>query len=283
MSWPQPSQYPGNPDQPSQSHPGYPPSQPSYGQQAPTSGQPYSGAGHPAPPTQPSYGYQQTPGQPGAGYSQQPGQAFPGPGVPPPPPAPPKKSNAGKIVLIALLAVLVLCGGGGALAYFALKDDVKGAVEAANTRVVAPDTLGGRPKLTDSNFQSLSDELLTGMKSDVPEATGHVGAFYGDPQNDDMVMIAAISGLIKDPAEELDRLVDGAGSAGAIQNIKSVDAGPLGGVAKCGETSESGIDMAVCFWADHGSLGVVFIYFTKADEAAHAEFLKIRSEVEKRS
>jgi hypothetical protein len=193
---------------------------------------------------------------------------------------PQKKSNVLKIILITFAVLLVLCLGGGVAAYFAFKDDVGDVVKATQTRLVAPETLAGRPKITKPELQAAADQMVTGMKTSLPGATSTVGAFYGDPAKQDMVMIAGASGLIADPEKQLNDSITSMGTGGlTLSNVKSIEPGPLGGVAKCGDASTGGIKMGVCIWADRGSLGVIGIYF-QTGEQAQAEFVKIRSEVE---
>ncbi len=217
----------------------------------------------------------------------QPG-AQPQPGFPPapqpgfPPAAPQKKSNVGKILLIILAAVLLLCVGGSAIVFFAFKDDVKEAVEAVNTRVVEPETLGGRNKVTDPELQALAVEMVADIKQSVPNSTSTVGGFYGDIEKQDLVMIVGASGIIADPAKELDDAAKGVSTELGVTNMASIDPGPLGGTAKCGDGTTEEIPVGVCVWADKGSVGMIAIYFKSAKET-QAEFLAIRAAVEKRS
>ncbi|GGO26271.1 hypothetical protein [Micromonospora parathelypteridis] len=246
--------------------------------------------GQPGQPPQP--GQPQQPGQPG--QPQQPGgwpppqqQGFPPaqPGQPylPGGPPPAKKSNVGKIVLIVLAVVLVLCLGGVAITWFAVKDDVGDVVDATKTRVVAPETLAGRPKLTDPQLQAAADDLVTQMKSEVQNETSTIGAFYGDPTKQDLVMIAAVSGLMTDPKKELEDAVTGLSTELSVTNMAVVEAGPLGGDARCGDGKAAGdVPLGICVWSDRGSLGMVVIYF-KTAEQVKAEFATIRGQVEQRS
>ncbi|HET8661654.1 MAG TPA: hypothetical protein VFM55_21985 [Micromonosporaceae bacterium] len=243
------------PEQPYQPQPGYPPQ------------------GYPPP----QYGHPQQP------EHQQPhqwaGQAGP-PGPPVPPPA--KKSRAGRIVLIVVAVLVVLCGGVSAIAYFALRDDVGSVVDAANTRVEAPATLLGRDKITDPDLVKTATEMVESMRKDITNETGAVGAFYGDPAKRDMIMIAAASGLVRDPQAELDSAFAEIGSSGLkVSPPVVVDPGPLGGHAKCADGTAEDVPMAMCVWADNGSMGVVVFYFKKVDQIK-AEFVKVRGEVEKR-
>ena len=69
-----------------------------------------------------------------------------------------------------------------------------------------------------------------------------------------------------------------AAGAGAPQG----GTGPLGGEAKCGKADASGVDMALCAWADEGSVGWIIWYF-KSVRQAKAEFADLRGEIEKSS
>ncbi|MFI7487439.1 hypothetical protein ACIBXA_03555 [Micromonospora echinaurantiaca] len=269
----QPGGYPA-PQQggyPSQQSGGYPPQQ--------SGGYPSQQSG--GYPSQQSGGYpsQQSGGYPPqGGYpSQQSGQPY-APAGPPPK----KKSGAGKVVLIVLAVVLVLCLGGAAVTWFAVKDDVGDAVDAAKTRVVAPATLAGRPQITDTELASLSEQMVSEMKSTVQNETSAVGAFYGDPAKQDLVMVAAASGLIADPKKELDDAVNGLSAELSVSNMADVDPGPLGGDARCGDGKTDAVELGVCVWADKGSVGMIVIFFSSADKAK-AEFVGMRGQIEQRS
>jgi hypothetical protein len=290
-----------NPDTPSSvpPQPGFPPpgygQQPSYGQ-APPYGQPSYGD-QPTVFGQPTaYGEPTAYGQPTA-YGEQPGF---------PPPQPPKKSKAVPIVLVSLAVLLVLCVGGGTAIFMAgrnkAKEIVDTAKDAANSppspagtptgkqpqkpqskiTVTEPKTLGGRPKLTDAQFSTLADELQKGLAS-VPNATATVGALYGTPAKQDIVIIASAAAPIANPKRELDSTFLGAGIGGLkVTGIKTINAGPLGGVAKCGKADAGGIDLAMCSWADDGSVGWIMSFF-KSVNSAKTEFPKLRGQIEKKS
>ena len=300
----QPPHYPtsGYPDPGQQSYPGYgrPPGQPGYqggGQPSyPDYGQPgyqgggqqsYPGYGQPSQPGyqsggQPTYpDYAQPAGQSYPGYAQPDQEAYPG-HSPVSAPPPPKKSKAGKIVLIVIAALVLLCGGGVAVTLFAFKDDAQEIVDASKTRLVEPETLGERPKINDADFQKIADQMVGSMQKSLPGASSTVGAFYGDPAKEDLVMVAGASALVADPEKELDAAITGFSAALKITNVKAVEPGPLGGIAKCGDANAQGVDMGVCVWADRGSLGVVAIYF-KNGEQAQAELVAIRQAVEQQA
>ncbi len=284
-----------NPDVPSSVPPSYPPTQ-SY----PTSGSPdqgqgqYGGTQYGSPPPSPY-------GQPD--YAQ---QGFGQPGFPPAQP-PKKKSKTLPIILTAVGIVLVLCVGGTIAAVMAAnnsKDKVDQVIadatrtptagpttdtataeptpEAENIEIVEPKTLGGRPKLTDPQFASVATELENELKS-VPGSTSSVGALYGTVAKQDIVIVAAAAAPIANPERELDQAFYGAGVGGLkISNISAAPTGALGGSAKCGSAKTGDIDMAICSWADDGSLGMLIWYF-KSVAKAKAELPRLRAQIEKKS
>ncbi|MEJ3744494.1 hypothetical protein WEI85_14500 [Actinomycetes bacterium KLBMP 9797] len=266
-------------DQPSYGQPqgqpsyGQPQGQPSYGQQP--AGQPSYGQD---PAGQPQYG--QPAGQPQYGQpAGQPGFGDPAAGQPPMG-QPPRKSSAGKIVLIVLSVVLILCVGGAVTGFVLLKDDVKDVVEATGTRVVEPETLGGRAKITDPTIQTQIDNTITSMKDALPGATSTVGRAYGDVAKQEMVMVMAVSHFSADPEDTMNDALSGMRQGGLVSdNMASVDPGPLGGVAKCGDGSASGIDFAICSWTDKGSWGAIIYYFKKVEDL-QPEFVSMRGAIE---
>jgi hypothetical protein len=92
-----------------------------------------------------------------------------------------------------------------------------------------------------------------------------------------------VSGIVADPAKEVDESFTGMSSSGLnVTNIQSVEPGPLGGEAKCGDSSSEGISLGVCSWADFGSIGMVVIYNSSGAQAA-GEFTEIRGAIEQKS
>ncbi|MEV0152417.1 hypothetical protein AB0H57_01560 [Micromonospora sp. NPDC050686] len=242
------------------------------------------------------------------------GMAPPGPpagGFPPAPPA--KKSSLPLILSLSLAGLLVLCLGGGALAYVALSNGDQDTPSARPTptgtaspetaapspsaeddeepeatakfprvRLVTPKTLSGRPKSTDPELRALAAEMVGDMRSTVQNETGAVSAFYGSPEKRDLVMVAAASGLILDPATELADAVEGFRTELSVKKMTPVPPGPLGGRASCGDGEGSGLPIGVCVWADTGSVGVLLFFFSSAAKAK-AQFVKVRGQIEKQS
>ena len=290
-------QYPGQPN-PDQQYPGQPHSAQPYSGQ-PYSGQPYSGQPNPDVPSS----VPPQPGLPQPTYGMQPGYPAAEP--------PKRKSKALPIVLVAVAVVLVLCVGGGTAAFLLVRNSTEGVAdaiesaeplptvtgaaptteptadptptEAARTiTVVEPKRLGGRPKLTDEQFARIAEDLEDEL-SEAPGATTSVGALYGTVAKRDIVVIAGVAAPVDDPGKELTGTFFGAGVGGLdVTGITEVEPGPLGGEAKCGKADASGVNMALCAWADEGSVGWIIWYF-KSVKQAKAEFAKLRGEIEKAS
>jgi hypothetical protein len=321
MSQPPSSPYPQEPysGQPGSGAPrGYPPpgvpQQPTYGSPPPqTYGSPQPQTyGSPQPQTygspQPqTYGspQPQTYGSPepqtygspqpqAYGTPQQPGYDVPG-SYPPPdafspaggvnpqfwPPPVKKKSSALKIALIVVAVIAVLCVGGIGIAFVAAKDKVADVVDATKISVVTPETLGGREKVTDptltSSVSSLDSEL-----GKVPGATGSVGAIYGDVAEQDLVMVAAAATISGSAQSRFDQFTQGMSSGGLdVKNLTDTPPGPLGGVARCGDSKTGGVPMAICVWSDNGCIGMIAMMF-KQKAALEKEFVAMRGQIEQK-
>ena len=310
---PYPESGPPYPERPSSGQPSYGPqpgpgsSQPAYGSPSvppPSSAPPPSSvspSGYgPSPYGQPHYGSEPQYG-PQPGHGPQPGYGEPQYGVGVPPPVPPKKSRALPIVLVTVAVLLVLCVGGSVAIFLVARNSTSGKNEAADATpavsgrpatestptaqartitVVEPSKLGGRPKLTDRQFADLADTIESDLAKE-PGSGNTVSALYGDPSEENVVIMAAAEAEVDSPAAALTGTFAGAGLSGfKVTGIQSIDPGPLGGVAKCGKAKESDIDIVMCGWADEGSIGWVMWYFESVG-AARAEFAKLRGQIEK--
>lgn len=256
--------YPPNPgEQP----PPYGHQPPPYGHQPPPYGQP------------PSYEQPSAPGQLPPPYGQQPPpQPFGAPpagfgGFPPAPPA--RKSRALPIVLLSLGIVAVLCIGGFTALYLVGKKTVD---DLAAVTITEPATIGNRPKLESQEFAAITADMEKSLSA-YPGAQSSFGAIYGDPNQQDMVAALATKAVIADPQKELDASFATFGKEAPVSGLTKADTGTLGGVAQCGTSSVAGVDVAVCGWADEGSVGMVMWFFKTAPDV-QAEFPQVRAAIE---
>ncbi|MEU6076400.1 hypothetical protein [Micromonospora sp. NPDC047074] len=296
--WPA-TPHPGPP--PAQPYPTQPYSTPPYSTPPPNSTPPYS----PPHSTPPHGAY---PGTPQAGFPA--GQYA---GYPPHPAAGGGQARSRQLILaLGLVGLLVLCLGGGGLAYVALNDDGSpdprptptagptqassatpsaatsspatpspDASEAPRIRVVAPDTLAGRAKSTEPTLKKAADDMVRELRTSVTGETGVAGAFYGSADERNMVMVIAASAFVLNPERELDDTVKGMSKGLSVKRMTTIAPGPQGGLAKCGDGESAGVPLGVCAWADHGSVGVIVMFFSSAAASA-AEFVAIRGEIEQK-
>lgn len=298
--------YPPNPS--GEPEPTYssPPTDPYYGQQQPAY-PPTNPQGWPAQPgttaQQPVFDPGQTPvydpnsGQPvySAPTAQQP--AYPAY-------TQPQASGGSKAPLwIALGIVLLLLIGGGATAAVLLagKNDKKassspttpGPVQttssaptqgppASTITLTTPQSVGDYSLATDPAFTGLADQAKSGLSGLGASTTDTIAAAYqnsGDATK--LALVIAATAPLSNPDAELDALFTGfaQGLGSSPTDVHEVDAGPLGGKAKCANATSSGQDMLVCGWVDDGSLGVVVMFNTESSEG-EGVFLDFRSAVE---
>lgn len=297
--------YPGQPGYPGQPYPAQPgyPGQPYQGQ--PNPDVPSSVPPQPGYPAQPAYAQQPSYPQPEYGGYPQPGYSPAGPPTQGYPPAPKKKSKALPITLVSIALVLVVCVGGSTAIYLAGRNTVEGLADAISSgaptpgatgrteptedaaiaptiTIAEPKKLSGRPKVTDPTFAATADQLKKSLAL-LPGATQTVGAVYGTPSKQDLVLVVAAKSFVADPKTELDNAFSGSNvDSLKLTGITSIPAGPLGGVAKCAKGKGGGSPLSMCAWADEGSSGWVIWYFTSLSKAK-AEFIKVRGQVEKKS
>ena len=174
-------------------------------------------------------------------------------------PAPLPRRRTGLKVALAILVTLAV---GAGLGYFYARPFL---VEFPAT-LTMPESVAGMPRLTDARFQEISD-AMTSFLRDRAGADSSIAAFYapvGSPAR--AVLVSAGTGFVLHPAGALDDGLAGfaKGSGLTVTDVTSTGPGVLGGVAKCGQTQM----LAVCAWADHGSVGAVVGFSRTIPETA---------------
>lgn len=159
------------------------------------------------------------------------------------------RSSRRRLILLGALLALAVAGVG-----------VFGTVgwriyQQSDATLITPPEVAGLTRDDSERARTTADYLRTGFAADI-NTEESIGAVYADPAAPQRsVLLFGGTGLIWQPERDLDRLFalvsDG---EGAITGLREVDPGSLGGVMKCGALSGQGEDMAVCGWADHGSV-----------------------------
>jgi hypothetical protein len=230
------------------------------------------------PPAPPQYPAHPVSGQPPAG------------GYPPPQPAPPgvipyagaptaapRKRRRGWLIGLSLVAVVLLgCCGIAAVVVAPYVGEYPSSIDA-------PSTLAGLDKIQDPQIDQLGDQLTQQLKQKNARLDNAVvGMYSANGDRGHAVLVLGATGLVFSPGREVDNAFQGMSESGLpVSDKKNYDAGALGGAVKCGSGSVQRIDLTVCAWGDHGSVGMGIFYNRPASESATL-FLRIREEMLKR-
>jgi hypothetical protein len=280
----------------------YPP--PPSGDPLPPPVDPYDSPQH----TEVNFGH---PGYTQPGYTQpghaQPGHAQPGyvqPGYtqphypmapPPPPPAPGSRTVAITLVSVAI-ALVLLVGGGTAL--YLIGSNLSGDSEKNSTQgkgattsptptttavedeisISEPDTLNGQPKIEAEELESLTADL-EGVLEGYPGAANAFGAVYGSLADKKLVTALAAEVDIDDPQRMLDTVFQSFSGESQLTGVSPASTGSLGGVAQCGSAVIGKENVAICGWADEGSVGMI-LYFYETAVDVKGDFPDMRAEIE---
>ncbi|GAA4960405.1 hypothetical protein [Actinoplanes utahensis] len=269
-----------------------PPGQPPYPPPVDPFNQPHTEVDH----GQPVYG-QPGYGQPGYGqqvYGQQ-GYGQPGYPMAPPPQAP--KSRTVAITLLSAAIALVVVVGGGTVIYLAgdrsggdkgdtvaqrqsVSPSAGPSETSARDRITIkePAWLNGQPKIVAEELNSLTTELEKEIQ-DYPGAANAFGAVYGSIADKQMTVALAAEVDIDDPRIMLDTVFQSFSDKNQLTNVSEASVGQLGGVAQCGNARVGKDDMALCGWADEGSVGM-FLFFYKTAVDVKGDFPGMRAEIE---
>jgi hypothetical protein len=151
--------------------------------------------------------------------------------------------------------------------------------------VNAPDTLSGRPMVTDSAITGDIPQQKAQLQQSVPNVGSTAVAIYGTKRAGNVVGVHALAAPIGDPRGQLMEGLNEMGGNGIdpVSGIEQVPPGPLGGDARCGNSGVGGKPIVVCGWADQGSLGYITWYSKTALNDAAGQFAALRTQIEHRS
>ncbi|GAA1594572.1 hypothetical protein [Actinoplanes couchii] len=259
-----------------------PDAQPHYGQPAPS---------YPPPPPPPA----PTLAQPTVPHQVYPQQHYP----PPTPPRPRTDSRTVAITLIVAAIAATLLVGGGTAFYLAgarfggtaspgpspspspSASPGPSAVPAAEISISEPDTLNGHAKIEADELDSLTTDMEKELEG-YPGAANAFGAVYGNLAQKKMIAALAAEVDIDDPQRMLDTVFQSFSGSNQLTGVTSASVGSLGGVAQCGNAKVGESDVAICGWADEGSVGM-FLFFYQTAVDVKGDFPDMRAEIETKS
>jgi hypothetical protein len=184
--------------------------------------------------------------------------------------------SALKITLVVVAVLLVLIVGAG----YALGKPI---LDEYPAKVAAGPSIAGFAQSTNPELVSLSQQMNTEFKAGSELDSTAAGVYHKDGDEEQKVIIVvAGSALVLRPQTELRSAFDSMTASGlTVTGTSQVDPGELGGVAQCGSSVTGGVKLAVCGWADHGSLGMIMFFDRGVTESAKL-LLAFRKEIQSR-
>ncbi|MFG3707840.1 hypothetical protein ACGF7U_24330 [Micromonospora sp. NPDC047670] len=146
-------------------------------------------------------------------------------------------------------------------------------------RLELPMRLGNRSRFFHRPFLfAVGDNLeqLSRLVDDPRDAAGQV--YNGETDADYAVLVGAVAGTVRNEEATLDEVFR---LFPRVREVRAVDPGPLGGVARCGNGRSDQYHITMCAWADRISVGTVTILSPKKRLGPPGnEFIEIRSMLE---
>jgi hypothetical protein len=138
-----------------------------------------------------------------------------------------------------------------------------------DVKITTPTRVAGLALDDSQGAHDTIDYLRTAIETGV-SLDKTTGAVYADEAGESRsVLFVGGTGVLVTPEQALSKtfglITD---DAGGVESVHDVPAGPLGGVMRCGTTKTEGTPMAVCGWADHGSLGIAMFPNRPVDQSA---------------
>ena len=165
-------------------------------------------------------------------------------------PAPGRRTATRRVMLGSLVVAGVIAAGVLGVAGLRI-------MSQKDATLAVPDRVGGFTRDDSGQAADAADYLRTALAADI-DLDQTVGAVYSDPADADRsILFFGGTALLFTPERELDGMFDMLGDeTGSVTGVQEVPAGDLGGVMKCGSVTAPEGNMAVCGWADHGSVAV---------------------------
>ncbi|MCP3784637.1 hypothetical protein NLX85_14785 [Micromonospora sp. A3M-1-15] len=153
------------------------------------------------------------------------------------------------------------------------------ASTSPSRKLYTPETLLGMPKSMSRELTGAPRSQMEKLKREVGVATSAVGwAYGGETPEADAVFMSGASGTVADPGGAVERALQ----PYRITTVNTVDAGQLGGEARCGQgRTEDGSYLTACGWADKETVGVVAFVSSQPQGDRTADFLTARGQLER--
>jgi hypothetical protein len=132
--------------------------------------------------------------------------------------------------------------------------------------IVADADVPGLSRSTDAARQRVADQLLGLVESEQWDEQS-VSVLYTDERRRGATLLATTR-FVYDPEKDLAAGFTRLSQQLKIKNETVVDAGELGGFGRCGTGTLNNRGVALCGWADHGSLAVLVTAGRSVDETA---------------
>ena len=187
-----------------------------------------------------------------------------------------KEKHRSPIRRVILLALLVIALAGlGTLGYAGWQIGTQ-----KDATLSTPAQIGTLRLDTSDDGQQTADYLQTALDAEI-NLNKTTGGVYTDGAGHNVLFFGGTA-ILWSPDTQLNNAFNLiSDKQGAVTGLHKVDAGPLGGTMKCGTTKSDDGALAVCGWADHGSLAVAM--FPNQPESAAAPLLRtIRDATQKR-
>ncbi|SDY41370.1 hypothetical protein SAMN05444365_102189 [Micromonospora pattaloongensis] len=150
---------------------------------------------------------------------------------------------------------------------------------SVRARLEMPMRLGNRSQFSHRPLAFAVADTVEQLGRLVDDPRDQAGKFYnGQTDADYAVLVSAAAGTVRDEEATLNEVFR---LFPRVREVRSVDPGPLGGVAGCGNGRNDQYYVTMCAWADRVSVGTVtFLSPKKRLGSPDDEFVEIRSLVE---
>jgi hypothetical protein len=192
-------------------------------------------------------------------------------------------SDDGPSSPINLKKVAIVCGAlagvallGSAVVY---GPTVLRVTQQSDTKVSTPAQVGAFTMDSSDDAMNTAEYVRDAIAAEV-NLDKSIGAIYKD-QTQTVILVAGTARVWKPESSLSTAFKAISDDNGAVRDIHDVDAGDLGGVMRCGVTVDKEGEIAVCGWADNGSVAVALFPGRPVTDAANA-MLQLRKAIEHR-